>query len=587
MPSEPLRFRNPSRGRRLLGLGLIAGAIVGAFDPASALPPGRSWAPTRQVVIPGVVRVRAPRLEVDSAGSPVLIIGAHRNGADYPEWEREWSVFSWRDSAWTPHLFTGVRASFFPEPVLSLVGGQYLVWISNITYPSGLGPLLFSRLLPTPSPVETVLTTFLQDNEYGAAVSAQRRWVARSQQRPGTFTNWVRVLFSDTVGIWHELPELGVNEFMCTIAPLSGRRAIVAYSYGGGLNWAIADGGRWSETGNLDPNPSRALHPQFVLRPGGGLWLLWTDKYWVHISSYRDGVWDRGDSIQCVHAQGETYWSAWSDISRGPYERPLLAWGDLGVGRTFRDIGCVAFPTRSGWAPGEEVPGSEGLFTTPVVTQDRNGDAWLVWDLLRQDLTRYTHTYVSATTSPPIIIGAGRRRVVNWTLSESAPESWWTVLRARGRGEFEQVAHVRAGSDPDMSWADDSPPGGRLRYKIRRESVDTSYLWESEEARWPRAHEDQRLRLAQPDPIRRQVGVASAVALELAGAAAGPLDVALYDLQGRLVLRQRPESGGTGQDAIQLDLGLAERPLTPGIYFIRAQDATGRSSDVSKFVILK
>ncbi|MGH7730920.1 MAG: T9SS type A sorting domain-containing protein, partial [Candidatus Eiseniibacteriota bacterium] len=288
-----------------------------------------------------------------------------------------------------------------------------------------------------------------------------------------------------------------------------------------------------------------------------------------------------------VHAPGETYWSAWSDISRGPHERPLLAWGDLGVGRTFRDIGCVAFPTDSGWTPGEEIPGSEGLFTTPMVTQDRNGDAWLVWDLLRQDLTRFTHTYVSATASPPTIIGAGRRRVVHWTLSEPAPESWWAVLRARGRGGFEEVARVRAGWERDLSWADDSPPGGHLRYKIRRESVDTAYLWESEEAHWPPAHEDQRLRLAVPGPIRRQVGGASAVALELAGAAAGPLDVALYDLQGRLVLRQRPEWGGTDQDAIRIDLGLAERPLTPGIYFIRVQDTAGRSSAPLKIVILK
>ncbi|MGH7731484.1 MAG: T9SS type A sorting domain-containing protein [Candidatus Eiseniibacteriota bacterium] len=81
--------------------------------------------------------------------------------------------------------------------------------------------------------------------------------------------------------------------------------------------------------------------------------------------------------------------------------------------------------------------------------------------------------------------------------------------------------------------------------------------------------------------------MASALTLELGGAANGPLDVALYDLQGRLVLRRHPESGGTGQDAIQLDLGLAERPLTPGIYFIRVQDTAGRSSDVLKVVILK
>lgn len=221
------------------------------------------------------------------------------------------------------------------------------------------------------------------------------------------------------------------------------------------------------------------------------------------------------------------------------------------------------------------------------MTRDRNGDAWLIWDLLRVGITRFTHTYVSATTSPPTITGTRRHRVLNWTLSEPAPETWWAVLRARGRGEFEQVTRVRAGPTLDMSWTDDSPPAGQLRYKIRRESVDTRYLWESEEARWPAGQEKPRLRLALPGPIRPQVDVAPAVTLELEGAASGPLEVTLYDLQGRLVLRQQPESGGTGPDTIRLDFSLAERPLTPGVYFIRVQDAAGRSSDALKIAVLK
>ncbi len=568
-----------------MAFAVLMGAESFTPDPAGALPPGRSWAATQDIHLPGIRVVRAPRLEVDSAGTPLLILGAPRDGAS----NQEWSVMGWGDSVWVPHLFTGVRASFFPEPVLSLIPGQFLVWVSIIEYPSGHVPLLFSRLLPEPSAPETVFTTFIQSSEYGAAVSEGRRWAIRSHSRaPTSFTNAIRVLYSDTVGIWRELPELGINEFMCTIAPLSSRSAIVAYSDGSGLSWAIAEGERWVATGNLDPGLDLPpLHPRFRFRPSGGLWLMWADLLSIHVSSYRDGIWDRGDSVTFVHPEGESFWASWSDMSRDSGERPVLAWGGLGVGRTFYDIGIVAFPSESGWAPGEEVPGSRGLFLSPKVTRDRNGDAWLIWDLKGIGITRFTHTYVSATTSKPAISSAGRHRTLNWTLSESAPETWWAVLRARGRGDFEPVARVRAGPTLDLSWTDDSPPAGRIRYKIRRESVDTRYLWESEEAHWPPGHEKPRLRLSLPGPIRPQVDVAPAVTLELEGAASGPLEVALYDLQGRLVLRQQLESGGTGQDTIRLDFSLAEQPLSPGIYFIRVQDAAGRSSDALKIAILK
>jgi hypothetical protein len=576
------RFRGPWGARALL-LGFTVFTVSLSADPAAALPRGRSWAPTRVVVVPGVVRVRAPRMEVDSVGSPLLIIGAHRIGAA----DKEWAVFAWHDSLWTPSHFTGVRASFFPEPVLSLVPGQYLTWLSTVEFPNGLGPVLFCRLLPAQTAVETVLTTFVQDSEYGAAVSHGRRWVVRSQQRPGTFTNWVRTLYSDTVGIWRELPEQGVNDLMCTIAPLSDRSAIVAYSDSPGLNWAIVDGERWVANGVLDPGLlGPPLHPRFRFRPSGGLWLMWTNRRAVHVSSFRDGVWDRGDSVTCVHPPGETFYSAWSDMSRDPRERPVLAWGDLGVGQTFHDIGCVAFPTDSGWAPGEEIPGSRGLFLTPKVTRDRNGDVWLVWDMRGQDITRYTHTYVSATASTPAIAGAGRRRTLQWTLSESAPGSWWTVLRSRRGGAFDEVARVEAGEGTAMSWTDDSPPAGPLRYRIRRESVNTAYLWESGEVAWPPSGRKP-LRLAMAPAMGQDSGSGREVRLELADAEPGEVEIAMYDLQGRLVLRERGSSAGLGTDVLHLDLVNARRPVTQGLYFVIARDAGSRRSDAAKVVVLK
>src|SRR5207245_5319755 len=108
-------------------------------------------------------------------------------------------------------------------------------------------------------------------------------------------------------------------------------------------------------------------HPRLRFRPSGGLWLLWTEGLRVHVSSYRDGQWSRGDSLICAHRPGETYWSAWCDASRDTAERPVLVWSDLGVGLTYREIACISFPTDSGWAPGEEIPGSENA-VVPNVT---------------------------------------------------------------------------------------------------------------------------------------------------------------------------------------------------------------------------
>jgi hypothetical protein len=63
--------------------------------------------------------------------------------------------------------------------------------------------------------------------------------------------------------------------------------------------------------------------------------------------------------------------------------------------------------------------------------------------------------------------------------------------------------------------------------------------------------------------------------------------VALYDLQGRLVLRQQADSDGSGKDSVRLEFSGAQMALTPGIYFVIAQDGRGSRSDAKKVVILK
>jgi hypothetical protein len=488
----------------------------------------------------------------------------------------QWALFAWRDSLWGKVAISDVRSQFLAEVAVSLTPQLYITWVSPDEDVNGYARLLLAEVVGNQVlHPDTAIATTQQSGEYAAAASATRRWLARSEAPPNVTLN-VRTGYFDTASRWHELPSRGLGADHCTIAPLSDSSAILVHAGQLGMGWAIAEGDRWVEEGILDTRRLAAAHPRFRFGPSGKLWLLWTEKLWVHLSWYENGRWYRGDSLRCVHPAGQTFWSAWCDASRDTVGRPVLVWGDLGVGFTFRDVGCIAFPTDSGWTSGEEIPGSDNLFLTPYVTRDRNGDVWVAWRVKRTLYNRWTHTYVHATCSVPRAAGVGRDRVVSWTLSEPAPESWWAVLRARGDGPFEEAARVRAGGGLDLSWTDTSPPAGVLRYKIRRESVDARYRWESEEGRWPAPS-------LRPLVLSRLGAAEQPGALELSGADAGTLELRVYDVQGRLVHRRQVQATGERQ-AIQLDL--AGLPGA-GVYFVTARDGSGRTAAPVKVVLLK
>jgi hypothetical protein len=397
----------------------------------------------------------------------------------------------------------------------------------------------------------------------------------------------VRTAYSDEPGIWNELPEQGTDEVMCTIAPLNDTSALIVTAGESGLTWAMCSGDRWIEQGNLDPRSLGALHPRLRLRPSGGLWLMWTDRFWVHMSSYHDGEWFRGDSLNAVHALGQTFWSAWCDVSYDSAERPVLVWGDLGVGSTFRDVGCIAFPTDTGWTQGEEIPGSDGLFLTPTVAVDRNGDAWVSIDPRFSNGVLFTHTYAKATTSIPKILGSGPTRTVSWTLSEQAPGTWWAVLRAKPGQPFEEVARVQATKDLQVGWTDPGAPPGVVLYKVRRECVDVRYRWESAVGSWPPPRFGPYLPVR--DPLTIAVGPRGLdlTTLVFSGAPEGQLKLELFDLQGRLVHRESLRATGSGRDTFELRPRAFAQALPPGIYFARAIDSLHRASNATKILILR
>ena len=59
--------------------------------------------------------------------------------------------------------------------------------------------------------------------------------------------------------------------------------------------------------------------------------------------------------------------------------------------------------------------------------------------------------------------------------------------------------------------------------------------------------------------------------------------VRLYDVQGRVALRQRSYASGSGRYSIRIDFE-ASSTFTAGIYFARVIDAGGRVSSAVKVV---
>jgi len=191
----------------------------------------------------------------------------------------------------------------------------------------------------------------------------------------------------------------------------------------------------------------------------------------------------------------------------------------------------------------------------------------VAWSVFAGDVW-WIHSHATATTSPPRVVdGPGNRRLT-WTLSEPAPETWWAVLRARGSGDFEVVARLRAGPGLEMSWNDTSPPARVLRYKVRRESVDARYLWESAPIWVPEKGGGLIVEFMGRLPIEERV------VLHVGNASPGPMELRLFDVQGRMIHGQQGTAGGTGHDTIDFDLASIQSPSPNGVYFAVVRDAS-------------
>lgn len=565
----------PSRPLAIL---LLALAALGALrNPAMAMPPGRAWAPYSQMQIPGSIDyVGGPLFDRGADGVPRMVVDVRWDSAAV----RHWNAFAWRDSAWRLSYSANAPEGFQMEFVIQSGPERRLVWLGY--HPLVLYPwLLIANFSPDSiGPPDSIFATTTQSTEYAAAASARRRWAIRSEQRQPELEFHVRVHYSDTARIWHEVERLGIDEDHCTVAPLGDTTAMVVYAGLSGLQYAILDGTRWVETGNLDPRPYNAAHPRFRLRPSGGLWLFWADNDWMHMSSYRNGAWDRGDSLRCLPVPGETFRPTFLSAEMDTTEYPAIGWTNSGYGSTWRDVTAIAFGNGHGWDAGEELPDSElsGWFA-PTLTTDLNGDLWIAWRRAREGVNRWTHSYCSATCAAPAVTAQGAGTRITWTLTSRAPGSRWTVFRAAGDGAFDSLGTVRADEDSVLVLDDyTAGPGATWHYRIRRESVDVRYRWESDFATHWRPDTRSPLGLALANPTGDRL------AFRLTGAT-GLLWARLFDLQGRVVLQERLAARGTGDDAFTLDLaGTGARH--PGVYFLRITDSTGRRTRTARVAVV-
>jgi hypothetical protein len=541
--------------------------VLGA-DPVSALPPGRAWTPVAKLGLPGFDYMAGPLLDTPATGTPWLAANARSFSG-----LKDAAGFSWTDSTWTEAWRLGYGTGFL-RPVLSPPDRRFIIWAGiQQTRPNQL-PLVLAEVAGAVVVVDTVTHIASGTTFYAAAVGASRRWVVTDDD------DGARVLYSDSPGVWHDIvAPLGAGYAGVAITTLDDTRALVAWPTNQGMGWGIAGGTAWNFGGYI-PQSGFDSSPLFRPRPSGGHWLAWGNYgSTLGLASYAEGNWAGPESLLCDFADPSSiYYTDAPDLSRDGAELPAVAWNyyDGSTGATGI---CVCVPSEAGFGAGQRLAGSsQGIL--PTVARDRNGDVWVAW-WKRYDGIFWTHTYTTATAAGLRVTGVPRTRMVSWTLSGPAPETWWAVLRAAGSGPYEVVARVRAGPSQEMSWTDAPPPPGAARYRIRRECVDTRHRWESEEASWPAK--------VKPTPlaVRVQNPAVDGGELSLTGAAAGPVQVWLYDLQGRRVMRATFMASGSGEDTLRLDWSAASPRPSPGIYLLRVMDAEGHTSEPVKLVILR
>ena len=562
-----------------------------AWPLAQVRASGRSWAPAERLTSAEFPYMPAARLETSEAGLPLLFSAAY-DAAFGPGFIR---AFHWADSSWADDFTLRHDPGLLPH-VSALPGKQYLLWLDNARIPSDptgtLHPLFVAEVTGDSIGALDTVAVVLGGDQYAAAASAQRRWAVVVDQ--STHDNsGPRILYSDAPNQWHNINRLPKSDYGFAVAAIGDTGALIIWGSYDMLRWGTADAGGLTQA----PDPAGlgwGTNPVLRPRASGGFWASWgTYTRKLAIASYDDGQWTILPPLEGPYSgYAYSYLTVGGDLSCGAGEYPSVAWlAEInGVYHLF-----VSVSTDTGFGPAEELTDAYDA-GGPSVARDLNGDAWVSWWTYSYG-SAWQHTYTAATGNNLRIENPGLPRRIAWTLSESAPETWWAVLKSVKGGPFLPVARVRAGPTPEMNWTDTAPPAAIVSYKIRRECVDTRYQWESAPVSWP-AGARPPIYLGPPHPPGEpdsEPGLVGTpedrqwgrVRLSLGVPAPGPVILRAYDLQGRLVLEQRVMAPSTERQTVSLDFRQAGRPLSSGIYFARATDAAGNESATVRVVLLR
>jgi hypothetical protein len=273
----------------------------------------------------------------------------------------------------------------------------------------------------------------------------------------------------------------------------------------------------------------------------------------------------------------------WPNMSHDEAKYPVVTW-EAYNGYVGGSIICACVPTDSGFTVADQI-WSATYAMHPVAARDRNGDAWIAWWSWYGG-TFWTHTYTTVTTSAPAVYVTRAGASVAWQLSAPAPETWWGIVRATDDGPYSLVGRVRAGKKVAMAWTDSAPPQGSVRYRIRRETLDARYAWESEESAITvdvgstASSGHLVLKRASSNPIILDRPTKFVVG----NATFGPLRIGIYDLGGRLVYRGEAIATGSGVDSITIVL--AGTKFGSGLYFLAVTDASGKSGVPLKLAVV-
>lgn len=577
-----IRIWSGSRRSCLPGVALLVCGLAMGRSTA-AMPPGRAWAPIDTLKLTHAY-VTPSRFEPLRNGRIELIAEGY-----YGTPARRQYGFEWADSSWRVRWSQDVEA-YVAWPAITWPDRQMVVWKTTTPIDSAyhyLSHLIVQDVIgDSLTPPDTVVRRIdAASLGYSGAAWGSRRWVAMrdANGQPG---ETLRLFRSDAPGQWTQMRTTELTgAHGLQIAPLDSNRVMVLtdendYGVRAGL---LADTAWSVAAGRLADYASGGLWLHSVA-PGEFMFAaalapadptLLDDLIVTRVC--RGGTWEEPETLTVEHPGTIQHLFYGPSPSAEVSEHPALVWYGYQTQVDVASYVWVAFPTDSGFAPGERLEGSWQGHSARCV-QDENGDVWVAW-WRDWDGMYWTHSYCTATPGAPEVGEQAGRPLLRWNLSTPAPRTWWAVLRSSDGGPAEVVGRVRAGPGTSMAWADSSAPAGAaLRYAVRRECRDVRYRVTSTEAQWrPRGPT---IGLA----IRSENPAGSAVRLELSGVGAGACEVVLFDLQGRQVRRHRVLANGSGVDEFELPL---DAGLHPGLYFARAMGLDGRSSPAVRVVVVR